>query len=142
MKAFDESCDDNNTVANDGCSPTCTIETNGNCIHPQNAPSICDICGNSLRKTPEVCDDGTVDNEGCSINCLSILSSWICENGTTSNADSCIPILNDGIIVGTELCDDNNTDSTDGCHNGIISPQYICQSQPSVCALCGDELLR
>ena len=62
MKAVDEACDDNNTIANDGCSPLCTVEVNGHCTHPPNAPSVCDICGNSMRKPPEVCDDGSVDS--------------------------------------------------------------------------------
>lgn len=46
-------------------------------------------------------------------------------------------------MVGTEACDDNNSIPTDGCFNGTISPGYICQfNPPSVCALCGDGLLR
>ena len=31
MKANEEACDDGNLAINDGCSATCTLETNGYC---------------------------------------------------------------------------------------------------------------
>ena len=58
QRAITENCDDNNLGTNDGCSDTCTIEMNGHCDLTVN-PNLCDICGNSVRKPPELCDDGT-----------------------------------------------------------------------------------
>ena len=141
MKAFNEPCDDNNTLPNDGCSPTCTIELNGHCTHPLNAPSICDICGNSLQKPPELCDDGSVNSEGCAPDCLSALSTWNCTGGSPTQIDICLPVYGDGILVGAEVCDDGNPNISDGCSHGTIDPGYICLGLPSICALCGDGLL-
>jgi cysteine-rich repeat protein len=50
-----EQCDDGNSTAMDGCSPTCTIEI---------------ICGDRVRGGAEECDDGnTVEGDGCSPTC-------------------------------------------------------------------------
>lgn len=52
-----EACDDGNTVAHDGCSPTCTIEV--------------PVCGNGFVDVGEECDDGNlVNGDGCSSACV------------------------------------------------------------------------
>ena len=52
-----EECDDGNTAANDGCSPTCTIEV--------------PVCGNGFVDVGEDCDDGNlVNGDGCSSACI------------------------------------------------------------------------
>src|SRR5438046_8668963 len=49
-----EQCDDGNTVAGDGCSPSCQRE----------------VCGNHILDPGEQCDDGnTVSGDGCSPTC-------------------------------------------------------------------------
>ncbi len=49
-----ETCDDGNTLSEDGCSATCLVE----------------VCGDGLLQTVEECDDGnTVDGDGCSALC-------------------------------------------------------------------------
>ena len=49
-----EQCDDGNSVAGDGCSPTCRLE----------------VCGNRILDPGEQCDDGnTVAGDGCSPTC-------------------------------------------------------------------------
>jgi cysteine-rich repeat protein len=53
-----EQCDDGNTRSGDGCSSTCTLET-----EPQ-------LCGNGVRDIDEACDDGnTANGDGCESNC-------------------------------------------------------------------------
>ena len=57
VKDTSEACDDGNTAAHDGCSPTCTIE----------AP----VCGNGFVDVGEECDDGNlVNSDGCSSACV------------------------------------------------------------------------
>ena len=56
VKANEEICDDGNLNISDGCSDTCTLESNGHC-NLGIEPNLCDICGNGLRKPPETCDD-------------------------------------------------------------------------------------
>ena len=51
-----ETCDDNNTAINDGCSSTCSVETGYTCTTSN--PSTCKpICGDGLVISPETCDD-------------------------------------------------------------------------------------
>jgi len=99
---------------NDGCF-LCSFETNYNCNLLIN-PSECDICGNTVRNSPEICDDGNrLDGQGCSPDCMSVLSTWTCSGGGPASNDICLPKYGDGIKVGSEICDDSNTLSGDGC---------------------------
>ena len=36
------------------------------------------ICGDGLLRGVETCDDGVLDQEGCSADCLSVLSNYNC----------------------------------------------------------------
>lgn len=50
-----ETCDDGNTVYDDGCGPTCLTESCGDTI---------------IQPTTETCDDGNnIDDDGCSATC-------------------------------------------------------------------------
>lgn len=50
-----EACDDDNTNAGDGCSPTCTVEAGFACT---GEPSVCvPSCGNGTLDPGEECDD-------------------------------------------------------------------------------------
>ncbi|MCB9851929.1 MAG: PQQ-dependent sugar dehydrogenase [Phycisphaerales bacterium] len=72
-----EQCDDGNTQAGDGCSPTCQNEI--------------PVCGNNLVDVGEECDDGnTNDGDGCDSTCHS-------EN--IPGADNCAdaPPIADGV---------------------------------------------
>jgi len=53
------------------------------------------------------------------------------------------PGCGDGEIVGTEGCDDGNTDPGDGCHASCqIESGWTCGGEPSVCSEnCGDETI-
>ncbi len=85
-----EQCDDGNTVAGDGCSPTCQLE----CSTPPLG-----VCGNGIvdHEDLEECDDGNaVNGDGCDRNC----TKSRCGNG---------------VVAPGEECDDGNTVNGDGC---------------------------
>ncbi len=51
--------------------------------------------------------------------------------------------LGDGILEGIETCDDNNTQSFDGCSSSCqIEASYNCTGTPSRCWRCGDGQLQ
>jgi len=80
-----ESCDDHNTAAGDGCSPTCHWEAR---------------CGDHHVDAGEVCDDGNhLSGDGCRSDCL---SNETCGNHIVDYARG-------------EVCDDGNTTPGDGC---------------------------
>lgn len=64
-----------------------------------------------------MCDDGNnSDGKGCDPLCMSVLPYWSCSGGSPTTLDICVPVYGDGhIVVGSEICDDNNTNSGDGC---------------------------
>ncbi len=84
-----ETCEDGNTVDNDGCSATCQDEDNTV------------TCGNSILEIGETCDDGNANiGDGCSDVCL-------VENGYTCTA---VPSVCTRTSCGPQgtACDDNN----------------------------------
>jgi len=82
-----EECDDGNLLNGDGCSASCSLETQ----QP--------ICGDGILDTGESCDDGNnLDGDGCSAQCS--IEAPVCGNNL--------------IEVG-EQCDDGGTVSGDGC---------------------------
>lgn len=54
-----------------------------------------------------------------------------------------LEICGDGIVTGTEVCDDNNSLDQDGCNiNCIVEPNFICEGSPSICrGFCGDGIV-
>ena len=63
-----ETCDDTNTMTNDGCNDRCDTEHGYTC---SGEPSVCvSACGNGQLDVGEECDDGhTVDGDRCSATC-------------------------------------------------------------------------
>ena len=106
------------------------IESNGHCT--SSYPNLCDICGNGVRKPPEICDDSIQnDDKGCSEDCMNMLPKWTCSGGTHSSPDICHPKYGDSFIVSTEECDDGNTLDEDGCSStGLIEQGYTCLNTP------------
>ncbi|CAE7765145.1 unnamed protein product, partial [Symbiodinium sp. CCMP2456] len=65
----------------------------------------------------EECDDGNlIDGDGCSRDCR-IEAGFTCPTHGWPSVllTPCVPICGDGLRVGDEDCDDNNTESGDGC---------------------------
>ena len=110
-----EGCDDGNTLAGDGCSETCAVETDN------------PVCGNNVREVGEACDDGnTRSGDGCSPACMF--------ETTCGNA----------MVEGSEQCDDGNTASGDGCSSTCktesagactLLPQSGCSGATPACDL-------
>lgn len=87
-----EQCDDGNSIAGDGCSPSCTIEPGFVCQDANGLQQPCAaFCGDGVVVGKEFCDDkNQVDGDGCS-NCL-VEPGW-----------ECIPANCTGVLPG-ERC--------------------------------------
>ncbi|MDF3067719.1 MAG: Multiple EGF-like-domain protein 3 precursor [Polyangiaceae bacterium] len=131
-----EACDDGDAMGGDGCSATCTVETDYTCVGLE--PSVCvkPVCGNSAIEPGELCDDGNaVAADGCSA--CKITNGWACP----SPGAPCIPKCGDGVRVAGEACDDGNKVSGDGCNTGCkIEPGFKCPTPNVKCvaSVCGD----
>jgi len=136
-----EACDDGQMppAANDGCDDKCQIEQDYYCPNPGMA-CVKQVCGDGVRTPNEQCDDGKMppaDGDGCSKTCT-VEAGWHC------NSLGCKPECGDGLVRGTEACDDNNATGGDGCSSAcVVEPFYTCnQAEPSVCAssiACGNN---
>src|SRR3989344_4945114 len=96
----------------------------------------CSFCGNAMRETGEVCDDGFRNGQGaglCNATCTGY-GAGVCGNGTKEAGEDCDdgnivdfdgcsalckkePICGDRVRDAGEECDDGNTASGDGCSN-------------------------
>jgi fibro-slime domain-containing protein len=106
-----EQCDDNNTLAGDGCSGTCQIEPNYTCP-PQGGRCVISFrCGDGAVNPGEACDAGEYQGTpGCSADCKTQDPGYTCEPG-----EKCVQVLvcgNRRIETG-ETCDPPNPDN--GC---------------------------
>lgn len=76
-----EGCDDGNTIAGDGCGPTCQLEPTVSRTGPDFVPIVQQVCGDGLRTGSEDCDDGNATSgDGCSSQCDEE-DGWYCEDG-------------------------------------------------------------
>ncbi len=82
-----EGCDDNNTLAGDGCSGTCTVEMGFTCT---GMPSVCaPICGDGQKLGNEACDDGnTTTGDCCNSTCAVESGCEIEPNDTDATANA------------------------------------------------------
>lgn len=75
-------------------------------------------CGDGIVVGIEYCDDGKL---GCSNDCLSEKTGWVCPGTSPSQRTSCHPICGDSMIIFTiETCDDNNVINDDGCDSNCL----------------------
>jgi len=109
-----EECDDGNLVDGDGCDSTCKVEDDYICFGGSfGGPDTCrPLCNDKIVETIECDDSNDIDLDGCDGLCR-IETGWTC----TGNPSACEEICGDGIRVGSEVCDDGNTDNGDGCNN-------------------------
>jgi cysteine-rich repeat protein len=132
----------------DGCCPSgCTRSTDTDCskscgngvIDPGET---CEPAGNNL--CPTSCDDAdncttdlkTGSSANCNLQCTHVLittphNNDLCcpKNGGNANNDSdCVPSCGNGLLEGTEQCDDGNLLNGDGCSSSctVESPAQIC----------------
>jgi MYXO-CTERM domain-containing protein len=84
----EETCDDGNTTAGDGCSPDCLIEAGATC---GGDPSECEAgaCGDGVVAAVEECDDRNVTSgDGCSLRCA-VEPDYACEGAPSVCTQGC-----------------------------------------------------
>ena len=154
----DEQCDDGNLETGDGCSAGCGVEIGYTCVHyePPDYPcgayvSLCTpVCGDGMVVGWETgagrCEDGNVaDRDGCSSACI-VECGFTCSSSVGSASDPyfCNTSCGDGLLAGTEECDDENLLDGDGCSKFCtVEESWTCSSEAcssSLClvAVCGD----
>jgi fibro-slime domain-containing protein len=159
-----ESCDDGNTKAGDGCSPTCQIEApfwacafGAICIDVRDCAAIADaggdggciippksaVCGDGFIDPGEACDDSnTVGGDGCALDCKAIEANFVCPTPGAKCVSTMV--CGDGVLQGTEQCDDGNVKSTDGCSSLCkLEAGWACPLPGTACnaAKCGDGIV-
>jgi cysteine-rich repeat protein len=114
---FPEQCDDGNTFSNDGCSSSCTIETNlcGNgridpgeqcewsasCLPGQECVyCICrpqgNYCGDGQLTPPEQCDNGNQNSNTAPDACRRTCVNAFCGDGVRDSREGCDPGIDPG----------------------------------------------
>ncbi|MEL7305216.1 MAG: DUF4215 domain-containing protein [Myxococcota bacterium] len=137
-----ETCDDGNSVANDGCSASCEVEVGFSCDAAE--PSVCGAtCGDGIVTALEACDDGnTTAGDGCDdtpAGDCQVEVGFSC----TGSPSVCTQTCGDGEVSSGEQCDDGGTADGDGCSAAcLLEAGFVCSGQPSVCATtCGDGVV-
>ena len=136
-----EKCDDSNADAADGCDDQCQIEPGFYCPNV-GMKCVQQVCGDGVRTPDEACDQAQmppVGGDGCSATCT-VEEGWHC------NSAGCKAECGDGLLRGTEECDDNNAIGGDGCSSGCKEePFFTCtNASPSVCSnsiTCGNNVV-
>jgi fibro-slime domain-containing protein len=166
-----ETCDDGNDRPGDGCSGACQVEPGWACPVPDQPCVKIWVCGNGHVDPGEECDDGNaVAGDGCSPTCQ-VESGYSCRNyfgalsclsttgvaccGSLSAAGqgcvggSCtkltVNVCGDGVLGGTEQCDDGNMVSDDGCSATCqVETGWTCPTPGQPCKrieYCGNGIL-
>jgi fibro-slime domain-containing protein len=138
----DETCDDGNTTAGDGCSGLCQTEPNFICTTPGQFCVSTASCGDGVVAGNELCDDkNTVGGDGCSANCR-IEAGWLCPTAGQPCQVAPPPPCGNGVLDTGETCDDGNVTNGDGCSaKCLIETGWMCPVVKTPCALipfCGD----
>ena len=84
---------------------------------------------------------------GCKTDCSGPLTGFSCSGGSQTTPDICDTICGDGLVLGTENCDDGS-DDLNGCYTGCHSgswPTWVCTggspTSATICVpLCGDDV--
>lgn len=119
-----EDCDDGADGDGQGCNTGCmTGAIDGyTCVGGNSTdPTVCtETCGDNYITHSENCEDGNaVSLDGCDSTC-NTEAHFTCTDtpanaGTGTAITSCVEVCGDGFRVGTEACDDADTDGTSGC---------------------------
>lgn len=163
-----ETCDDGNQSSGDGCDETCKVEDGFSCP-PMGGTCSLVGCGNAFVEDGEDCDLGTRFNtatygeQGCAENCKhpgscgdATLQSEFerCDEGSAKNLggynqckSDCSGLgmfCADGLVNGSENCDDGNKVAGDGCNELCKrEPGYYCPVGGGACVkrTCGNAAL-
>ncbi|CAD8154633.1 unnamed protein product [Paramecium octaurelia] len=140
-----EQCEDNNTILDDLCY-NCQFQCPAHCLTcDQSTIFPCpDICGDGIISGIEECEDGNnTQYDGCfnckyqcPPQCTKCIKGQCFECNTggwqtdlTVTPWKCKEICGDGLIIGSEQCDDENSFDTDGCKDC----KYYCRIGCSSC---------
>jgi fibro-slime domain-containing protein len=164
LKVTGEECDDGNKNDDDGCNKGCKIEPGHKCPTP-NMSCVDSVCGDGVEDKGEGCDNGGVkvcaggtnkaktctDNTNCPGSTCVLLPIA----GDTCNANcqpepavtvGPSPVVNvdcgDGLITGSEECDDGNDTNGDGCNDlcDIERPAGCAANDPNCGWTCDPQL--
>ncbi|CDW87712.1 lipoprotein [Stylonychia lemnae] len=118
------SCDDSNSVSNDGCSNKCQIERGHYCNGgTRTTRDYCyETCGDGYNfpTFTNDCDDAnTNSNDGCNNKCQ-VEDGWYCYGGGPYAQDTCYEICGDQYDHGKFECDDGNNLANDGCNADCV----------------------
>lgn len=115
-----ETCDDRNTDSGDGCSSLCAVEDGYTCEYQD---MMCPPGGGACTGGRSYCtpDGTTAGGGGGSIGGGGDLGG----NGGSIGGGGGDSVCGNGIIESSEQCDDQNTNSGDGCSN-------MCQTEDMV----------
>jgi cysteine-rich repeat protein len=87
-------------------------------------PDTCLQCTSATTCTQCINGSYILINASCVVDCSSISNCIDCDLGPICkncssyyqlSSNSCVSICGDGVLLSGEQCDDNNTDSNDGC---------------------------
>jgi len=109
------------------------------------------VCGDGVIDTGEACDDGNNSDEDACLNSCALAAcgdgivetdAEECDAGdansdTDANAcrTTCVaPVCGDGVLDSTEICDDDNASSQDGCDSTCVFEAYdeLAADNPSI----------
>ncbi|MFC1642044.1 DUF4215 domain-containing protein [Myxococcota bacterium] len=135
--------EDGTTTPVEGCDENCHVVPGYVCPRP----SECVLqprCGDGRVDLAlgEACDAGDGNNGtgmGCAADCSFVESGWACP---TPNA-ACVSLIEcgDGVVNGSETCDDANVIPDDGCTDCVLAEGYECPFPAAPClAKCGDGI--
>ena len=112
---INETCDDNNTILNDGCTNNCTLEIGFNCKNELDIlPSNCLACFENCAKCTGIEREDCID----------------CKEGYLmySNKSCIVMICGNGVRTLDEQCDDGNLNDNDGCNSKCEwEPNFFCR---------------
>ena len=139
IQQIEESCDDGNTTAGDGCSDSCKVEGGWTCT---GAPSVCTPnCGNGVARRRR--DRATTARPSMATAARARASSrisWSCSGAPSV----CTPNCGNGTleVADGETCDDGNVIDGDGCSSTCgVEAEWVCTGEPSTCTfLCGNHV--
>lgn len=123
-----ETCDDGNTTSYDGCSNTCKTEI---ACNDSDGGSVAEKKGNitqgAIVSTDNCSSTTTLTEFICKTPYQSSSTSITCQYGCQNGACNLAPtppssVCGNGVVEGSEQCDDGNTMSEDGCN-------AMCQSE-------------
>ncbi|MBI2208484.1 DUF4215 domain-containing protein [Candidatus Woesearchaeota archaeon] len=114
----------------------------GYSITRQTNPSMVEC---SIKKNEELWCTTKQNTDGVSDVTIEVFDGELTDEDTFRVAIDPSVVCGNGIIQGTELCDDNNLANNDGCSSSCnIEAGWTCTNEPSICttvqsaAVCGD----